>query len=296
LSTEATIKAFETLGFTRVEAEVYVHLVEHSPATGYAVAKAIGRTQGAAYKTLASLEARGAVEVNGGRSRLCRAVPPAELLERLDRHFQEQKREATAALRALQPAEGDDRIYRLTTTDQVYERCRAMLAGCRTIAILDLFPMPFEILRPEIQAAADRGVSVLLMAYGPTDLPGVRVTSPLNCDDAQLRERLPLQWISVFADGRESLTGALSLDGSLVLQASWTASLLFSWGQGSYAKWALFCHDLIRLMEAGASREELMEEHRRWNEAYPSFISDGYREMKQRFALDAGERRPGGAS
>jgi len=294
MSAEATIKAFERMGFTRVEAEVYVHLVEHSPATGYAVAKAIGRTQGATYKTLASLESRGAVEVDGGRNRLCRAVPPQELLERLDRHFQEQKREATEALRSLQPAEGDERIYRLTTTDQVYERCRAMLAGCQTIAILDLFPQPFAILRPDIQAAADRGVRVLLMAYEPIDLPGIRVTQPPY--GADVNAYLPLQWISVVADGQESLTAALSLDGQAVYQAVWTASLLLSWGQGSYAKWALFCHDLIHLMEAGASREQLVEAYRRWDEAYPGFISPGYQEMRRRFALNGGERSPRGAS
>ncbi len=294
MSTEATIKAFERMGFTRVEAEVYVYLVEHSPATGYAVAKAIGRTQGAAYKTLASLESRGAVEVDGGRSRLCRAVPPRELLERLDRRFQEQKREATEALRTLQPAESDERIYRLTTTDQVYERCRAMLAACRRIAILDLFPKPLAVVRPDVQAAADRGVSVLLMAYEETDLRGVRVTPlPYGGD---IDEYLPLQWISVFTDGQESLIAALSLDGGTVFQAVWTASLLLSWGQGSYAKWALFCHDLIRLLEAGAGREELVEERRRWEEAYPGFVSPGYQEMRRRFALNGGERCPGGAS
>jgi sugar-specific transcriptional regulator TrmB len=294
LSTEASIKSFQKLGFTRVEAEVYVHLVEHSPATGYSVAKAIGRTQGAAYKTLASLETRGAVEVNGGQSRLYRAVPPEELLERLDRCFQESRREATEALRTLQPAEGDERIYRLTTPDQVYERCRAMLAGCRTIAILDLFPEPLGILRPDIQAAVDRGVRVMLMAYGSADLPGARVTCLPDIDE--VHDRLPLQWIAVFTDGHESLNAALSPDGRAVYQASWTASLLLSWGQGSYAKWALFCHDLIRLLEEGAGREDLAEEYRRWNEAFPSFISDGYQEMMQRFALGAGGQDRGGMS
>lgn len=293
MGTEAGIRAFEELGFTRVEAEVYVYLVQHSPATGYAVAKAIGRTQGAAYKTLASLEARGAIEVNGGRNRLCRAVPPRELLERLDRHFQEQRRGAVVALSHLQPPEGDERIYRLTTVDQVYERCRAMLAGCRTIAILDLFPQPIDVLRPDISATVERGVAVLLSAYDPVDLPGVDVTCPPPGKD--VRQRMPLQWMSVFIDGRESLTAALSRDGHELYQANWTASLLFSWGMGSYAKWSHFCNDIVSMLEAGASREEMLAEYRRWDKAYPALVSDGFREMKRRFGLEEGSAPQRGA-
>lgn len=286
---ESGIRAFEEMGFTRVEAEVYVYLVEHSPATGYAVAKAIGRTQGAAYKTLASLEARGAVEVDGGRNRLCRAVPPEELLERLDRNFQVQRSEAAAALREVQPSEGDDRIYRLKTVDQVYDRSRAMLAACRSIVILDLSPEPLATLRPSVEAVIRRGVPVLLTVYEEIDLPGAHVSRPpLKPGDA---DAMPLQWVSVFTDGRESLNAALSRDGRELHQAVWTANLLFSWGMGSYAKWSHFCNHLVSVLQAGADREAALAELTRWDETYPSFVSEGFKEMKRRFGLGNGNGR-----
>ncbi len=286
MSTEAGVKAIEKLGFTRVEAEVYVHLVQHSPATGYAIAKAIGRTQGATYKTLASLQARGAVVVDDAEGRQCRAIAPEELLDRLERDFGRQRQEASASLRDLIPSESDERVYRLTTAAQVFERARIMLAECRSIAVLDLFPGPLAQLREDIRKAAARGVRVLLMAYEPTQIPGVRTTVAVGSE--QTEQMLPISWMSVFTDGRESLLAALDRSEERLHQGVWTASLLLSWGQASYAKWTLLANDLVNLMEAGAGSAEMREEYRHWTEAFPAFISNGFRDMQQRFAGSAG--------
>jgi sugar-specific transcriptional regulator TrmB len=77
------LQSLVSLGFTPLEAEVYVCLVQDSPATGYRVAQAVGRPVAGIYKTIESLANKGAVVLDDGESRLCRAVPPAELLARL---------------------------------------------------------------------------------------------------------------------------------------------------------------------------------------------------------------------
>src|SRR6516162_713654 len=155
------------LGFTELEAEVYVALLQHSPATGYRVAQAIGRPVANTYKAIESLQHKGAVLVDEGTSRLCRAVPAEELLAQLERSFQRRRQEAANALAALRAAPEDDRVYQLQSVAQVFERCRRMLEGCEEAAVLDVFPKPLEELREAVEAAAQRGVRVAVKAYAP---------------------------------------------------------------------------------------------------------------------------------
>jgi HTH-type transcriptional regulator, sugar sensing transcriptional regulator len=53
-----------SLGFTPLEAEVYVCLVQDSPATGYRIAQTVGRPVAGIYKTIESL-------ANKGQGRCC---------------------------------------------------------------------------------------------------------------------------------------------------------------------------------------------------------------------------------
>ena len=90
------------LGFTEIEARVYGFLVEDSPATGYRISHAIGKQPPNTYKAIASLEAKGAILVEKGETKQCRAVPPEELLENLERRFRSQRALAGERL-ATQP-------------------------------------------------------------------------------------------------------------------------------------------------------------------------------------------------
>ena len=71
-----------------------------------------------------------------------------------------------------------------------------------------------------------------------------------------------------------------------MLQGAWSASLVLSWGQASYATSALTAINLGNMLEAGASREELVAEYRAWQEHFPPFISPGYSALRRRFGLD----------
>jgi len=131
-------KALTFLGFSEIEALVYCFLLEESPATGYRVSHAIGKPTANTYKAIAALALRGAIIIDDSESRLCRAVPPGELLDRLDREFDGHKQTAAAELAKLRPAAGDDRVYYLTSVEQVVERARAMCAAAKQAVLLDV--------------------------------------------------------------------------------------------------------------------------------------------------------------
>ena len=81
MASQPTSHPLVALGFTALEAEIYSLLLEEeAPATGYRVAQALRKPASNIYKALESLESKGAVMVDEGESRLCRPIPPEELL------------------------------------------------------------------------------------------------------------------------------------------------------------------------------------------------------------------------
>jgi sugar-specific transcriptional regulator TrmB len=214
------------LGFSELEAEVYVFLLRESPATGYRVAQAIGRTAANTYKTLESLEAQGAIMVEESESRLCRAVSPRELLSGLEATFTRQRSDAAETLSKVITDHSDDRVYQLKTPTQVFERCRSILGDARQVVLVDIFPRPLDELHAAIAKAIARGVRVAILAYEPAELPGATVV--LNHQAPTVRSRWAGHWVNIAADSAEHVNALLTPDLSGVVHATWSASAFLS--------------------------------------------------------------------
>lgn len=214
------------MGLSEIEALVYAFLVRSEAATGYRISHAIGKPTANTYKAIASLRQRGAVLVDDGDNRLVRAVPPDELLAALEQRARQQREAARAALADLAPADGDDRVYTLRDRDQVLTRARAMLAGARTIALADLFPLPLAALADELAAAAARGVRVVVKGYGPAAVAGVEVVLGDDADRALVA--WPGQQLSLVVDADEHLLALFDAELERVRQAVWSRSAFLS--------------------------------------------------------------------
>jgi hypothetical protein len=218
--------ALTFLGFSEIEALIYCFLLQESPATGYRVSHAIGKPTANTYKAIAALALRGAIIIDDSENRLCRAVPPGELLDRLGRAFDTHKKTAADELAKIKPASGDDRVYYLSSVEQVIERARAMLAQAKQSALLDIFPRCLPLLAADLESAAKRGVKVAARCYEPALLKGVTVvTAPTS---ERVLATWPGQQLSVAIDGDQFLHALLSQDVLAVHQALWSNSTLMS--------------------------------------------------------------------
>jgi sugar-specific transcriptional regulator TrmB len=252
---DSTFQALTELGFTELEVEVYVALLRQSPATGYRVAQTIGRPVANTYKSIESLQLKGAVLVDEGASRLCRAVAPEELLAQLERSFQQRRQEAARALASLRAAPEDDRVYQLNSVDLVFERCRQMLSRCEQTAILDVFPKPLEDLRQTLEEVASRGVRVLIKAYEQAAVAGADVV--VHPQARATLKRWSGQWLNVITDGREHLLAFLTQDARAVHQAVWSGSAYISWVYHSAVGAEAILAGLLRSLADGATAAEL---------------------------------------
>ena len=269
------------LGFTELESDVYTALAAGPPMTAYAIGRSLRKPTANVYKAVEALARKGAVLVEDGHRRQCRAVPPDLLLTRLELAVHRDIEKARGLFADLDPTGVDERVYRLETPDEIISRCVEMIERAERVVVVDAFPAALDAVTDAVTRAAGRGVRVFVEAYAPCSIPGVEVVVVEH--GAVTRRRWRSEQLNVVVDGREHVAALLSQDLSVVYQAIWSDSLYLSclMHAGRLAE-----HTLIRMTrlkrEPGvpAAMKRVLDEH-------PFFANSqvpGHAEIVQRFS------------
>lgn len=218
----ATTKLEESLtklGFSLIETQAYVFLLREGSATGYRISHGIGKPTANTYKAISTLQEKSAVLVDEGEKRLIRAVPPGELFSRLERDFSKRCNEAEELFSAIEAESIDDRVWKLNSQSQVYERARAMIRNASEIILADVFPDQMKELRSDFDQASARGVKVYVVVY--EDTPG----ASFNCS-LGVHKPSQLAWpgnqLNLVTDALEHLLCMFTPDNLHVHQAIWS--------------------------------------------------------------------------
>lgn len=221
------IDLLQSLGMNRLEAEIYIFLLQQpDPVTAYRAAQVLGKPTANVYKAVDSLVRKGAVMVDEGQTRLLRPAPAEEFLGQLEAGFHARTQQAASMLSELQTMESDGGIYHLESADLVIERCCAMLKGAVKIAVLDAFPIALGAVLPAVEDAVGRGVDVYLQTYSDEDVPGAHVARTDRSEE--ILAHWNCQQLNLSVDSEEILLALLHNDLSDVHRAIWTRGLYLS--------------------------------------------------------------------
>jgi sugar-specific transcriptional regulator TrmB len=277
------LDALEGLGFTGLEATIYVCLLRTSPATGYRVAKEMGRTFSTTYRVLESLERKGAVVLDDGETKLYRAVPTTDLVRQMKSKLVECGAQLVEASRELPTSELDDRIYRLKTPGQVFEKARVLLQESRERVLMEISPEPLEELRSVIEETGARGVDVTARLYSPGTISNVRCVQSQH--GRELHGYRRPEWLALFIDGMQFLIGYLPIREGQDVRAVWSASLFLSEAFFAYVNSDLHHYAFVpRFMEAG-SLDEARKDYARLREEMPPGADIRCRLKLERFGV-----------
>jgi len=280
------IALLQELGLNNLEAEVYTFLLGNPPQTAYRIGKSLGKPTANVYKAIEALSRKGAVLIEEGARRLCRAVPAAEFLRQIKRTFNEKAKEAEKSLVMLKGHTRDEGVYQLQSAAQVVERARIILDRCKSIAVIDAFPQPFELIRPSVEKAIKRGVKVFIEAYEPMEIRGAKIAF---CEDNRIiLNTWSRQQLNVVADGKELVLSLMSQDLSKIYQAMWSQSLYLSCMMhiGNLQE-----HTLIQLLAVKDDRDALTKMRTILSQImffYKTKVP-GQQELYHRYAVDGDE-------
>ena len=209
-------------GFTELESRLYTQLLRLGPVTGYRLAQQVGKAPANTYQALAALERKGAVIATESEPRTYRPIAPEELFRALKHKFDTAAHAAVDALNAVHAPIQEDRLYRITTLEQVVLRAHTLIESAEQIILFDLFAQPLTMLRDALTAAHDRGVVVAGLVYeSPRPAPYLQV--PVSAKDFVTKHWPGLQ-LSLIADAREVLLALLDEPSEAVLQGFWSDS------------------------------------------------------------------------
>jgi sugar-specific transcriptional regulator TrmB len=228
--------ALESLGLAHMEALSYAYLAANPASTGYRVARGIGKPTANVYRALETLERKGLVHHDRGKPPTYRALPPPDMLARLEHEFMERKARAERELAALSPVADDEKLYALKTQQQVLARARVLLAAARRLALIDAPGDAVASLADEVADARSRHVRVVVVTDGEA-----------SEHDDTIRSARPLGAVRLVADAREALVASPPNDDGSVREATWTRSPLF----GRVLHEALVAEVLYALIERG---------------------------------------------
>src|SRR5262249_31339338 len=179
---------------------------------------------------------------------------------------------------------------RLHSAEQVFQRCRRMLAECQEAVVLDIFPKPLEEPRDALEEMVRRGVRVLIKAYVPAELPGANVV--VHPKGRASLKRWPGQWLNFVTDGQEHLLAFLTSDARGLYQAVWSGSAYLSWVYHSAVGAEVILAAVQRGLEEGAMAADLRQTLSGYQYLFKSDLP-GARALLERFGPSPRKGTPG---
>ena len=254
------------VGFSGLEAEVYLALLREPCASGYRVAQLVGKPVANTYKALDSLRVKGAVVADeSAGTRTYVALPVREYLDGMRRNLESKQELIEHELKDVAATPLSGGIFELTTVEQVYERCRRLLRDAKSMALLDAHRIPLLKLKDELLTAAKRGVKIFIKTYAPLEIPGCEIIAP----DKDLSYNFwNGDWLNVMIDWREYVQSFLKRNGAGVWEAVWSRNPYLS---------TLACngclHELIltrvgMMLRTGTDSKAVIQEIRRLAKRY----------------------------
>lgn len=214
------------IGFNKLEADVYIYLLSHPPATAYKIGKELNKPTANVYKAIDTLSIKGAVLIEDNKSKLCKAVNSSEFIAAYKAEILKNAAEAEKALNTFEKVAPDQNSYKIQSVALVFERFRDMMLRCKKIAVIDAFPNALELVTPIIEEAAKRDIEIYVEAYKPTLIENVDVV----CADFGERnlEYWNSQQLNLIIDGEEYLMTLMDNSLSKVIQATWSNNIYMS--------------------------------------------------------------------
>lgn len=204
-----TAEHLQILGMTEWESRAYLALLKESPATGYGIAKLSGVPRAKVYEVLASLERKGAVEVARGESLQYRPVPPDALLARARTDSAQRFDVAEKAIAEyMAHTEVSAAIWDIQGRDQILARARQLVAAAEHRIMMEIWESDATELATELEAAATRGVEIIVVAYGDVGYPFAHVYPHPLTDE--VTKGLGGRWLVLSVDDREVIAGIVS--------------------------------------------------------------------------------------
>ncbi len=253
------------LGLTKLQARVYMSLLNYSPRTGYQVAKDLGEPVANTYKALESLRMDGlALVEESARVKAYSAQPIGLYLDQRERWFARKREVLERSLKSLVPANPGEGFYAIESPDQLYALAASLIGKAGDAVAVEGTGLPLELLRKDLGKAARKGRKVLVKSYEDIDIPGCFIA--FSKEMGSPVSDLPIHLLHLVIPGEGYVLAITDLDNSRILSGVFVRNLFLSILAYNGFTMELFVTRAFDMLHRGRSGDEVLGE---WNALRP---------------------------
>jgi sugar-specific transcriptional regulator TrmB len=247
---QQAIAALEKLGFSSYEARAYVALLRQSPVSGYQLSKFSGIPRSRIYETLDRLVGKGYAVTLPADPVEYAPLAASELLSQIQDQFDDTLSTLETEIENLTTTGQPESIWNLQGRETILNRARAMIAAAQHSVYLVGWAQTIGEVQAELQAAAGRGVRIILISCGEIETAvGTHYNHAFEehlvcADDSS---------INLVIDGVEVLVGeTLPADQS---RAAWSRNAGLVAVTEEYIRHEVYLHKIIERLGEAAGDE-----------------------------------------
>lgn len=162
----ANIEDMKLLGFTGMEAQVYIFLLQSPHATGYEISKGIGLPRANTYQALETLVAKEYITAVSQEPVRYAALPSALLLQRIQDETRRRCQDLEQRLATLEKPEHPGHFWELHERGRIERRLKELIDTATHRVAASLWVEDLHKLTESLRAARQRGCTVLLNLFG----------------------------------------------------------------------------------------------------------------------------------
>jgi sugar-specific transcriptional regulator TrmB len=201
------LEDLQMLGFTEYEARTYIAILRKNPINRHQLSKLANVPTAKVYETIDRLVQRGIVSPTNSTDRPTYVpLPPEEVIHQI-RATTEYKLQAVEAKLQAIAEQSDNDIHPLTWnlegTARILGKAREVIARSQEYIMCALWAQEIEMLMPYLRGAQERGVEIVLLAYG--DAPDDLGTVHRHGMEATLLEQTGGRWLALAAEAAQEV-------------------------------------------------------------------------------------------
>ncbi|WP_167958915.1 TrmB family transcriptional regulator [Anaerosporobacter faecicola] len=162
------------LHFTRLEAQIYVTLLEGGELTGYQIAKKIHISRSSVYSVLDSMHQRGILLLLPGEPLVYKAENPDTLIPKLKRQFAENADEAQQKLKNIVQDTGQEQFFNIRGFDNVVAKARELLLLAKKEVYMNT-DFSLHLFEKEFKELNKRGVRIIVFSFANLNCTGLDI-------------------------------------------------------------------------------------------------------------------------
>ncbi len=207
------ISGLTRLGLSEYEAKAYTALLRENPLTAYEISKNSGIPSSKIYEVVKRLESRHMVQsIHGERSKMFIPTPPDEFIETFKTSMEDSLGAVRNELKGLKVGMDTSYTWHIKDYDGLVLKAKRMLDTAVQTILLSIWPSEIEVFENSIVKAENRGVRVVIIHYGATNLKSGQVYRHPVEDTIYAQKGV--RGFTLIADSKEALISNISGQGT----------------------------------------------------------------------------------